>query len=81
MLTIECEAPTLSRSHLHLPRWIWLNHVPEGLDLTPDQRLALRTRMSQLGPVMHRHLGVGKRMARSMVPCNFAHSAVFVLCL
>lgn len=53
--------------------------MPEGLDLTPDQRIALRTRMSQMGPAMQRRLGVGRRMARRMLPGIVALTAVFVL--
>lgn len=62
---------------LRLPRWLWLNHVPEGLDLTPEQKVALRARMRAMGPDAQGRLGVARRMMWHMVGGIGAASVAF----
>jgi hypothetical protein len=52
---------------LLLPRWIWLNHIPEGLDLASPQRQALRKRLREMGPEVQRQDGVARRMTWHML--------------
>ncbi len=52
---------------LLLPRWLWLNHIPDGLSLSLDDRRRLRKRMRAMGPETQAAYGVGRRMMWHMV--------------
>lgn len=52
-----------------LPRWLWFNHVPAGLDLTPEQEARVRRLVRELGPGQRRFTPLSRRMlARMALP-------------
>ena len=61
----------------HLPRWLWLNHVPAGLDLTPEQYVELKRRMRAMGQAQQRGMGLGRRVVLRLAPATAALSLIF----
>jgi len=63
---------------LRLPRWLWLNHVPAGLDLSPQQQADLRRQVRAMRGGKVRAPGIGKTVLLRLVPATAALSLLFV---
>jgi hypothetical protein len=64
-----------------LPRWLWLNHVPAGLELTPVQYSEMRRRVRGMGPVQHRSARVGSRVGLRLAPAVAGLVITFIVWL
>lgn len=50
------------------PRWLWLNHVPAGMRLSPQEVVAVRDHVRAMGPGQRRFTDTSRRMLRHMLP-------------
>ena len=64
---------------LHLPRWLWLNHIPAGLNLTAEQQAEVRTGMRGMRGGKIRGPGVGRAVLLRLVPAIAALIVAFVV--
>jgi hypothetical protein len=64
---------------LLLPRWLWLNHIPAGLELSPEQQAEVRQRVRSMGPAEQRRHGLGRKMLVRMAPGIALLSILFVV--
>jgi hypothetical protein len=55
-------------SRIMFPRWLWLNHIPAGLDLTAEQRAAVSRLVRQMGSGQRRFTPMSRRMLVRLVP-------------
>ncbi len=50
------------------PRWLWFNHVPSGMRLSPEEVIAVRDRVRAMGPQQRRFTATSRRMLASLLP-------------
>lgn len=60
-----------------LPRWLWFNHVPAGLDLTAEQRAEVSRRVREMGPGQRRFTPLSRRLLKNLLPGMFALLLLF----
>ena len=61
------------------PRWLWLNHVPAGLSLTPEQYADVKRRVRALGSSQRRFTPMSRRMLVRLIPSTLLLSMAFVV--
>lgn len=64
-----------------LPHWLWLDHVPEGLALSSEQRLALRKRVRAYRPEDIRRFRLAARIWKRLLPALALVIAAFLIWL
>ena len=63
------------------PRWLWFNHVPSDMRLTPEEVNAVRDRVRALGPGQRRFTETSRRVLKHLLPSMGAVIAAFFLWL
>ncbi|QOJ17266.1 MAG: hypothetical protein HRU76_06620 [Phycisphaeraceae bacterium] len=61
-----------------MPRWMWFNHVPEGIDLSPDQVARVKRLVRDMGPGRKRYSNMSRRMVVRLVPGMLAITGLFL---
>jgi hypothetical protein len=64
-----------------MPRWLWLNHLPEGLHLTPEQYADVKRRVKEMGPQQRRFTPVSRRILVRVAPATALLIVGFLLWL
>ena len=44
-----------------VPRWLWFNHVPPGLEVTPQQKADVHRLVREMGPGQRRFSDLSRR--------------------
>ena len=63
------------------PRWLWLNHVPAGLNLTAEQYAQVSRHVRTMGPGQRRLAPLSRRMLVRLVPATIVLSLLFTMWL
>ena len=61
------------------PRWLWFNHIPAGLDLTPQQKAEVAQRVRAMGPDQRRFTPMSRRILLRIVPGTAILSLLFTI--
>ncbi len=61
------------------PRWLWFNHVPAGLDLTPQQYAEVRKRVREMGTGQRRFTPLSRRILIRLLPTTALLALAFTV--